>query len=185
MLVGQKAWYALSVTGGKEVKIMNWLNENKARFDITDDILDEIFLPTNKKLVVTNNKKRVIETSASGHYIYFHGDASNEKLIFFFSQAPNVYSYVGSKNGGFKSGASVIMEKDINRMKNIEDTSDNDVDKSLAIGDDVTISSGSFQGFKGVIKEINVKTNIAKVSVMIFGGENVVEVQLPQIKKIK
>jgi len=185
MLVGEKAWYALSVTGGKEVKTMNWLIENKSRFDISDDILDEIFLPTNKKVIVKNNKKRIIETSLMGHYIYFHGDASNEKLIFFFSQAPNVYSYVGSKSGGFTSGASVIMEKDINRMKNIEDKSDTEVDKSLSVGDDVTITNGSFQGFKGIIKEINVKTNIAKVGVMIFGGENIAEVQLNQIKKIK
>ena len=56
-------WYVISVTSGKEIKTRDWLLENKERFCVDDTILDKIFLPVQKKIVVKDGKKigRIID----------------------------------------------------------------------------------------------------------------------------
>ena len=177
-------WYVISVTSGKEIKTRDWLQENKDRFDVDDSILDRIFLPVQKKLIVKNGVKKELESSLIGPYIYVHCDITNEKLIEFFRNAPNVYSFVGSKGGGFKSGAEKVKDEEINRFLNVDNNENNGEDTDLYVGDRVELISGNFSGFKGVINDVNNKTNMLKISILIFGRETIIEAQSSQVKKI-
>ena len=85
MGLDNKKWYALSVSGGKEIKTKDWLLENKSRFDIDDTMLDEILLPIQKKSILKNGKKVISESALMGPYIYVHADISNELVLNFFS----------------------------------------------------------------------------------------------------
>ena len=176
-------WYVISVTGGKEIKTRDWLLENKERFDVDDSILDKIFLPVQKKISIKDGKKKEIENSLIGPYIYVHCDVTNEKLIDFFRQAPNVYSFVGSKRGGFRSGAERVRDEDINKLFNVETNENTDENTNFYVGDNVELISGNFSGFKGVVNDVNTKTNLLKVSILIFGRETIIEVQSSQVKK--
>ena len=184
MIANEKAWYALNVTGGKEIKTRDWIIANKEKFGVGDDILDQVVLPIQRKISVKNGKKRITESSLMGPYIYVHANICDERVISFFSQAPNVYSFVGSKNGGFRSGADVISNEEICRIINRNENDVTKENKSFTIGDAVEIIAGSFSNFKGIVKEVNDKTNILKISVMIFGGENIIEAKSSQVKKI-
>lgn len=184
MSVDKKAWYAITVTGGKEIKTRDWLIANKSRFGVSDDVLDDVIVPIQRKITVKNGKKRITESSLMGPYIYVHANICDEKVISFFSQAPNAYSFVGCKSKGFRSGADVISDEEINKiMHNNKDevTSEN---IKYFVGDAVEVVSGSFSSFRGIVKETNDKTNILSISVMIFGGENIIEVKYSQVRKI-
>ena len=184
MFVNKKAWYAIAVTGGKEIKTRNWLIANKNKFGVSDEVLDEVVVPIQRKITVKNGKKRISESSLMGPYIYVHANISDKNVISFFSQAPNVYSFVGCKNKGFTSGADVISDEEINKIMHNSKNEVTNENIKFFIGDAVEVVSGSFSSFKGIIKETNDKTNILSVSVMIFGGENIIEVKSSQVRKI-
>ena len=177
-------WYVISVTSGKEIKTRDWLLENKERFCVDDTILDKIFLTNKKKIVVKDGKKTEIENSLIGPYIYVHCDITNENLLDFFRQAPNVYSFVGSKKGGFRSGAERVRDEDINRFLNVDNNKNTTENTNFYVGDNVELISGNFSGFKGVVNDVNEKTNLLKISILIFGRETIIEVQSSQVKKI-
>ena len=184
MVLDNKKWYALSVSGGKEIKTKDWLLENKSRFDVNDDILDEILLPIQKKSILKNGKKVISESALMGPYIYVHADISNELVLNFFSQAPNVFSFVGSKKGGFHSGAAELNTEEIKKI--MEKDSDENRDKSdsdFIEGESVCIIAGPFKSFTGTIEKVISKTNLLKVKVLIFGGETIIEVPFSQVKK--
>lgn len=185
MLINKKAWYAITVQGGKEIKIRDWLITNKDRFGVSDDVLDNVMLPVKRKIIVKNGKKKITETSLIGPYVYVHANICDESVISFFTQAPSVYSFVGSRNGGFRSGADVISDSEMDKIiNNNNDEVNGNENQDLLVGDAVEIISGSFSNFKGIVKDINKKNNILKIGVMIFGGENIIEVKTFQVKKI-
>ena len=136
-------WYVISVTSGKEIKTRDWLLENKERFCVDDTILDKIFLPVQKKIVVKDGKKTEIENSLIGPYIYVHCDITNENLLDFFRQAPNVYSFVGSKKGGFRSGAERVRDEDINRFLNVDNNKNTTENTNFYVGDNVELISAA------------------------------------------
>lgn len=184
MGLDNKKWYALSVSGGKEIKTRDWLLDNKARFDINDDMLDEILLPIQKKSILKNGKKVISESALMGPYIYVHADISNELVLSFFSQAPNVFSFVGSKKGGFHSGAAELNTEEIKKI--MERDSDENRDKlstDFIEGETVCIMAGPFKNFTGTIEKVITKTNLLKINVLIFGGETIIEVPFSQVKK--
>ena len=184
MGLDNKKWYALSVSGGKEIKTKDWLLQNKERFDIDDNMLDEILLPIQKKSILKNGKKVISESALMGPYIYVHADISNELVLNFFSQAPNVFSFVGSKKGGFHSGAAELNTDEIKKImvKEDDENRENSNDDFIE-GETVYITAGPFKNFTGTIEKVISKTNLLKINVLIFGGETIIEVPFSQVKK--
>ena len=182
---GNKKWYVLSVLGGKELKVKEWLLLNKERFDVTDDLLDEILVPIQKKSMLKNGKKVIYENALMGPYVYVHADISNEDVINLFSQAPNVFSFVGGKKLGFRGGAAELNSEEIKKILelNNDETRQNSSDQDIIEGEEVYITSGPFKDFTGTVSKINTQTNLLKVNVVIFGGETIIEVPFSQVKK--
>ena len=58
------------------------------------------------------------------------------------------------------------------------------VNVDFAVGDRVSIGSGPLEGFIGNIKELNNASQRAKVTIVMFGREQDVEVDYVQITKI-
>ena len=58
------------------------------------------------------------------------------------------------------------------------------VNADFAVGDRVSIDNGPLEGFIGTIGEINDETQRAKVSIVMFGRRQDVEVEYVQMKKI-
>ena len=55
MVLDNKKWYALSVSGGKEIKTRDWLLENKSRSDVNDDIQENASQEKEKEEVLQSN----------------------------------------------------------------------------------------------------------------------------------
>ena len=57
--------------------------------------------------------------------------------------------------------------------------------KSIAIGTDVKIISGSFKDFKGTVIEVDTEKSMLDVSVSVFNRETTVEVNFDNVEIIK
>lgn len=58
------------------------------------------------------------------------------------------------------------------------------VNADFKAGDKVSIDNGPLEGFIGTIREVNDETQRAKVTIVMFGREQDVEVEYVQMKKI-
>ena len=54
----------------------------------------------------------------------------------------------------------------------------------LKVGDEIRVTSGPFEGFDGLIEEINLEKRKVKVNISMFGRETPVELDFVQVKKI-
>ena len=57
-------------------------------------------------------------------------------------------------------------------------------DADFKAGDRVSIDNGPLEGFIGTIREVNDETQRAKVTIVMFGREQDVEVEYVQMQKI-
>ena len=57
-------------------------------------------------------------------------------------------------------------------------------DADFAVGDKVAIDNGPLEGFVGTIREINAESQRAKVSIVMFGRQQDVEVEYVQMQKV-
>ena len=54
----------------------------------------------------------------------------------------------------------------------------------LKVGDEIKVVSGPFEGFDGLIEEINLEKRKLKVNISMFGRETPVELDFVQVKKL-
>ena len=73
-----------------------------------------------------------------------------------------------------------MKEEEIRRLRLEEYVADAD----FAVGDKVAIDNGPLEGFVGTIREINPETQRAKVSIVMFGRQQDVEVEYVQMQKV-
>ena len=56
------------------------------------------------------------------------------------------------------------------------------VEVSYKVGDSVNIIDELFDGFTGIVEELDVDNNMVKVSVALFGKDTTVELELDQVE---
>ena len=54
----------------------------------------------------------------------------------------------------------------------------------MKVGDEIKVVSGPFEGFDGLIEEINLEKRKLKVNISMFGRETPVELDFVQVKKL-
>ena len=59
------------------------------------------------------------------------------------------------------------------------------IEIDLEVSDSIRVISGPFDGFEGVVKEVNMEKQILHVSISMFGRETPVELDFTQVEKIK
>ena len=78
-------------------------------------------------------------------------------------------------------GRPIPMKEDEIRKMRLEEYV---IDADFKVGDKVSIDNGPLEGFIGTIREVNDETQRAKVSIVMFGREQDVEVEYVQMQKI-
>ena len=94
-----------------------------------------------------------------------------------------------SNNSGIlksKTGEpSFLRQEEIDKMINDANKPEIDIDLlNFVVGENVKITGGPFDNFKGEIEEVNKEKGKVKVNVLIFGRSTPVDLQIDQIEKI-
>jgi transcriptional antiterminator NusG len=170
-------WYIVKVMPGKERSLTEDFNKQILQEKIKNII--RFVCPTEKEFVIVKNKKVLREKVLYSGYLYFETPTKlGESDLKTIAHLPNIMGMMGDKT------PVLLRDSDIRRILK-DDSLDNHIESKrtkYSSGDKVMVSDGPFNGFEGIISEINGEK--VSVEVRIFGRNTPVELTLTQIEKV-
>lgn len=176
-----KKWYVLRAIGGKEKKVKEYIDNEVANAGL-QEYVSQVLVPTEKVYQIRNGKKISKERNFFPGYILVEAALVGE-VPHMLKNAPNVIGFLGDTKGG----EPVPMRlSEVNRIlgKVDEETeADEELSIPFVVGETVKVTDGPFNGFNGVIEEINDEKKKLKVMVKIFGRKTPLELSFMQVEK--
>ena len=167
-------WYAIHTYSGYEVMVKTNLEKLIENNNLGDQILD-IQIPMYQDIVEgKNGKKKVVDRKVLPCYVFLKLVYSND-IWYLVTNTRGVTGFVGPQGKPLP-----ITDEEVKRMR--LETKVTSVD--FTAGDQVKIVSGALEGFVGVITELNVTAQKAKVKVEMFGRETEVELDFVDVERI-
>lgn len=169
-------WYVVKVLPGKERKLAEQFNTDISFGDIKN--IQRFVCPLEKEMVVVRNKKVVREKVLYSGYLYFEATKKLEKDdLKVVASIQNIMAMGGDRT------PILLSQSDIKRILKDETLEEHIESKKLIykIGDTIKVTDGPFNGFSGIISEMNGEK--VTIEVKIFGRNSNVELTLSQIEK--
>ena len=142
--------------------------------NLQDSIVD-VKIPTEQTIEEkANGKRKVVERKLLPCYVFIKMVYSNQ-LWYLVTNTRGVTGFCGPQ------GRPIPMKEDEIRKMRLEEYV---VNADFKAGDKVSIDNGPLEGFIGAIRGVNDETQRAKVTIVMFGREQDVEVEYVQMKKI-
>ena len=172
-LESQAKWYVLHTYSGYEMMVKDSLERLIENNNLGNSIFD-LKIPMEQTIEEKNGKKKVVERKLLPCYVFIKMVYSNQ-LWYLVTNTRGVTGFCGPQ------GRPIPMKEDEIRKMRLEEFV---VDADFKVGDRVSIDNGPLEGFVGTIREINDETQRAKVSIVMFGRQQDVEVEYVQMQKI-
>ena len=167
-------WYILHTYSGYEAIVKEDLLRLIENNNLQDSIVD-VKIPTEQTIEEkANGKKKVVERKLLPCYVFIKMIYSNQ-LWYLVTNTRGVTGFCGPQ------GRPIPMKEEEIRKMRLEEFV---VDADFKPGDRVSIDNGPLEGFVGTIREVNDETQHAKVSIVMFGRQQDVEVEYVQMQKI-
>ncbi len=173
-----KRWYSVSVLSNFEKKIAEQIKTAVADAGLGDEI-DEVLVPTEEVLEVRRGKKVTSERRFMPGYVLVHMDMS--------SQGYHLISSINRVTGflGPQGRPMPMRDAEVNQILNrVEEGLE--APRNLIrfeIGENVQVSDGPFEGFSGMVEDVDEAHSRLKVTVSIFGRATPVELEFTQVTK--
>jgi transcription termination/antitermination factor nusG len=177
----KKAWYVLRAISGKEAKVKEVLDAAIRNTDLGRSVF-QVLIPTEKVMTMKNGKKVIKEKNLYSGYVFveaiLHGEVIHE-----LANTTNVIDFLRGK--GKNSKIEPLRESEVKRMLGMADEmvdlTEDGVD--YIVGESVKVTEGPFNGFIGVIEEVNKEKKKLKVMVKIFGRKTALELENSQVER--
>ena len=171
---GQAEWYGAHTYSGYENKVKASIEATVENRHMEDQIL-EVQVPV-QEVVETKDGKRVIrEKKLFPGYV----------MVKMFMTDDSWYVVRNTRGvTGFVGPASKPVPLTKAELKNMG-IKQQAIQIDLEVGDEVNVVDGPFEGFAGIIEEINLEKSKVKVNISMFGRETPTELEFEQIQKIK
>ena len=177
-----KKWYVVRAIGGQENKVRSYIETEISRLGLSD-FVEQVLVPTEKVIQIRNGKKIHKERIYFPGYIMVEANLSGE-VPHVIKSVTGVIGFLGETKGG----EPVPMRKsEINRMLGKVDelaVQNDNVAIPYTVGETVKVVDGPFNGFDGVIENVNEEKRKLEVMVKIFGRKTPLELSYMQVDKI-
>ncbi|MBR1963900.1 MAG: transcription termination/antitermination factor NusG [Muribaculaceae bacterium] len=178
----KRAWYVLRAISGKEAKVKEILDAAIEKTDLGRYVF-QVLIPTEKVVTVRNGKKVVKEKNLYSGYVFveaiLHGEVMHE-----LRNTTNVIDFLKGK--GKDAKPEPLRQSEVMRMMGmadqIVDLTTEGVNDYM-VGETVKVIDGPFNGFDGVIEEVNAEKKKLKVMVKIFGRKTPLELDNSQVER--
>lgn len=159
-------WYTIKVISGKEKKTKEAI-ENELKKNKTEHIISKLLIASQKSVQLRNGKKVNVEKNSFPGYIFVECESINDV------------------EGNIKHLGGISVLKQPLSTSEIERILGNKEDKqeSMYVSQRVKIIDGPFNSFVGTITEIDISKQKAKVCILIFGRETMLDLTFSQIVK--
>jgi transcriptional antiterminator NusG len=173
-----KRWYSVSVLSNFEKKIAEQIRTAVVEAGLEEEI-DEVLVPTEEVIEVRRGKKVTSERRFMPGYVLVRMEMSN-RGYHLISSINRVTGFLGPQGKPMPMrDAEVNMI--LNRVEEGEIAPRNLI--RFEIGEKVKVTDGPFEGFDGMVEEVDEPHNRLKVSVSIFGRSTPVELEFTQVSK--
>ncbi|MEE4119122.1 MAG: transcription termination/antitermination protein NusG [Paracoccaceae bacterium] len=173
-----KRWYSVSVLSNFEKKIAEQIRHDVAQAGLEDEI-DEVLVPTEEVIEVRRGKKVTTERRFMPGYVLVHMEMS-DKGYHLINSINRVTGFLGPQGRPMP-----MRDEEVNQILNrVEEGAE--APRSLIsyeVGEQVNVTDGPFEGFSGMVEEVDEDNQRVKVMVSIFGRATPVELEYAQVSK--
>jgi len=173
-----KRWYSVSVLSNFEKKVSENIRTAVADAGMQDEI-DEVLVPTEEVIEVRRGKKVTSERRFMPGYVLVHMEMTS-KGYHLISQINRVTGFLGPQGRPMPMRDSEV-NTILHRVEEGEIAPRNLI--RYDIGEKVKVTDGPFEGFDGMVEEVDEGHSRLKVSVSIFGRATPVELEFTQVSK--
>ncbi|MCD7971349.1 MAG: transcription termination/antitermination protein NusG [Candidatus Azobacteroides sp.] len=175
----EKKWYVLRAISGKESKVREYL-EAEIKNTGLSEYVSQVLIPTEKVYQVRNGKKIMKERSYLPGYVLIEAALVGE-VAHYLKNVPNVIGFLGGNDKPVP-----LRPSEVNRiLGTVDELQEADVEINIPfyVGETVKVTYGPFNGFSGIIEEVNNEKKKLKVMVKIFGRKTPLELNFMQVEK--
>ena len=172
-------WYVVQTYSGYENKVATNIEKMAENRKMQDQIL-EVKIPV--EIVTDVEKKKEVERKLFPGYVLVkvavwpdkdNRPAMSDEAWLLIRNTRGVTGFVGPENK-----AIPLTDEEVIRLGVEKKT----VEVSYKVGDSVNIIDELFDGFTGIVEDLDVDNNMVKVSVALFGKDTTVELELDQVE---
>lgn len=176
-----KKWYVVRAISGKEKKVKEHI-EAEIKASGLQDYVEQVLIPTEKVFQIRNGKKVSKERNFFPGYVLIEASLVGE-VPHIIRNINNVIGFLGAE----KRGEPLPMRvSEVNRiLGKVDELAETDeaINIPYIIGEPVKVIDGPFNGFNGVVEEVNEEKKKLKVMVKIFGRKTPLELGYMQVEK--
>jgi len=173
-----KRWYSVSVLSNFEKKVAEQIRTAVADANLGDEI-DEVLVPTEEVIEVRRGKKVTSERRFMPGYVLVRMEMTN-RGYHLISSINRVTGFLGPQGKPMPMRDAEVNQI-LNRVEEGEAAPRNLI--RFDIGEKVKVTDGPFEGFDGMVEDVDEAQNRLKVSVSIFGRATPVELEFTQVSK--
>ena len=174
-----KRWYSVSVLSNFEKKVAESIRQSVIEKGM-EELIDEVLVPTEEVIEIRRGKKVTSERRFMPGYVLIHMEM-NDRTYHLVNSTNRVTGFLGAQ------GKPMPMRDDeVNMMLNRTSDGAPAEPRNLIrfdVGEQVKVTDGPFEGFAGMVEEIDEISQRIKVTVSIFGRPTPVELEFTQVAK--
>lgn len=179
MEVKEMHWYVLKAISGKESKVKEYIELDMKNHGY-EKYVPQVLIPIKRVETIVRNKRVMKEVNMLPGYVLVEAALFGE-IPHMLRNTPNVLGFLGGTDK-----PTPLRQNEINRMLGVdtlEDSTEAVVEVQYLEGESVTVMDGPFEGFNGIIENVDVDKQKLKVAVMIFGRKTPLELNFGQVSK--
>lgn len=175
-----KRWYSVSVLSNFEKKVAEAIRTAVAEADMQDEI-EDVVVPTEEVIEIRRGKKVTSERRFMPGYVLVRMEMTT-RAYHLINSINRVTGFLGQQGK-----PSPMRDEEVNLM--LSRSGDAGVEVAprnlirFDIGEQVKVTDGPFEGFAGMVEEVDEDASRLKVMVSIFGRPTPVELEFTQVSK--
>jgi len=173
-----KRWYSVSVLSNFEKKIAEQIRTSVEDQGLEDQI-DEVLVPTEEVIEVRRGKKVTTERRFMPGYVLVRMEMS-DRGYHLINSINRVTGFLGPQGKPMPMRDAEV-NAILNRVEEGEAAPRTLI--HFEIGEKVKVNGGPFEGFDGMVEDVDEDNQRLKVTVSIFGRETPVELEFTEVSK--
>ena len=174
-----KRWYSVSVLSNFEKKVAEQIKQAVAEKGLEGEI-EEVLVPTEEVIEIRRGKKVTSERRFMPGYVLVRMEMS-DRGYHLINSINRVTGFLGPQGRPMPMRDAEVNQI-LNRVEEGEVAPRNLI--RFEVGENVSVTDGPFEGFSGMVEEVDDAAGRLKVTVSIFGRPTPVELEFTQVSKV-
>lgn len=173
-----KRWYSVSVLSNFEKKVAESIREAVVQHGLEGDI-EDVMVPTEEVTELRRGKKVQVEKRFMPGYVLVKMELTDQ-AYHLVNDTNRVTGFLGPQGK-----PTPLRDSEVNRILNqVEEGVERPRPMiTFEVGEEVNVTDGPFEGFSGLVEDVDDENARLKVSVSIFGRATPVELEYAQVEK--